>query len=98
MAEVMESLQRLGLRACPICGSAESLSMGPYPVLLVEGGIPPDADAMAPPDDSDGDLTFAMRVECATCGHLMLFNAQRYRTAEDKILVAGRTEDDGDAD
>jgi DNA-directed RNA polymerase subunit M/transcription elongation factor TFIIS len=95
VAEVMESLQRLGLRACPVCGSAESLSMGPCPVLLVDGGIPSDADAVASREDGDGDLTFAVRVECTTCGHLMLFNAQRFRTADDKILVSGRAEGDG---
>ena len=78
-----------------MCGSEESLSMGQCPVLLVDGGIPPDADAVAPRENSDGDLTFAIRVECTTCGHLMLFNAQRFRSADDKILVSGRGEDEG---
>jgi hypothetical protein len=39
-------------------------------------------------------LTFAVRVECGTCGHVMLFNAQRYRTGDEKILMLGLTEDE----
>jgi hypothetical protein len=36
MAEVSDTLQRLGLRACPVCGSLESLDMSPFPVFLAE--------------------------------------------------------------
>ena len=43
MAEARQSLQQLGMRACPVCGSAESLGMSPFPVLLVDGKFPPDA-------------------------------------------------------
>jgi hypothetical protein len=88
MAEVSESLLQLGMRACPVCGSTESLGMSPFPVLLVDGEIP-DADDLPLGEDRDGDLTLAIRVECITCGHLMLFNAERYRTGGDKIIVAG---------
>ena len=91
MAEVSESLQQLGMRACPVCGSTESLGMSPFPVLLVDGEIPPDADDLPLGEDHDGDLTLAIRVECITCGHLMLFNAERYRTGDDKIIVPGLT-------
>jgi hypothetical protein len=95
MTEVMGSIQRLGLRACPVCGSGESLSMGRSPVFLVDGETPPDEDAPARHEPNDGELTFAVRVECSTCGHLMLFNALRYRTADDKILIPGQTEGEG---
>jgi hypothetical protein len=44
MAEVSESLQQLGMRACHVCGSAESLDMSPFPVLIVDGEFPPGAD------------------------------------------------------
>jgi hypothetical protein len=89
MAEVHQSLQQLGMTACPVCGSAESLSMSPFPVLLVEGKFPPDADDLPLGEDRDGDLTFAVRVGCATCGYLMLFDSARYRTGNEKILVLG---------
>ena len=92
MTEVFESLLRLGLRACPVCGSAESLSMSPFPAILVDGEFPLDPDAL--PEEEGGDLTFAVRIECTTCGHLMLFNAQRYRTGDVRILEDGITEDE----
>jgi DNA-directed RNA polymerase subunit M/transcription elongation factor TFIIS len=85
MAEVFESLRLLGLRACPVCGSAESLNMSPFPVVLIEGDFPSEAETLASGQER-GDLTFAVRVECGTCGHLMLFNAQRFRTGDEKII------------
>jgi DNA-directed RNA polymerase subunit M/transcription elongation factor TFIIS len=95
MTEVMGSLQRLGLRACPVCGSDESLSMSRSPVFLVDGESPPDEDAPARDEHNDGELTFAVRVECSTCGHLMLFNALRYRTADEKILIPRQSGGEG---
>lgn len=93
MAEVSQTLQHLGMRACPVCGSAESLIMSDYPVLLVDAGYPADADGLIPGEDPGGDLTFAVRIECTTCGHLMLFNAQRHRAGDEKILVHELTEE-----
>ncbi len=72
-----------------MCGSAESLGMSPFPVLLVEGKFPADADDLPLGGDRDGDLAFAVRVGCATCGYLMLFDSARYRTGVEKILVLG---------
>ena len=63
--------------------------MSHFPVLLVDGRFPPETDALPLGDYHEGDLTFAVRIECATCGHLMLFNAQRYRSGDEKILRAG---------
>ena len=92
MAEVAETLQHLGMKACPVCGSAESLSMGRFPTLLVDGSLPSDAGNLSP-EERGGDLTFAVRVECATCGHLMLFDSRRYRTGDEKIMEATRDEE-----
>ena len=92
MAEVHQSLQQLGMTACPVCGSAEFLGISPFPVLLANGEFPPDADG----DDCEGDLTFAIRVDCIMCGHLMLFDSTRYRTGDEKIMMlglAGESED-----
>src|SRR5215472_18590420 len=88
MTEVFEALQRLGLRACPVCGSGESLCMSPFPVILVDGDFAADAEADFP-EGEHGDLTLAVRVECRTCGNLLLFNAQRFRTGDEKILQNG---------
>jgi hypothetical protein len=87
MAEVAKMLRQLGMRACPVCGSAESLTMSPFPVLLVDVGFPHAADDISRWGKRDGDMTFAVRVECATCGHLLLFNAQKYRTGDEKIMM-----------
>ena len=51
------------------------------------------ADALPLGEYHEGDLTFAVRIECATCGHLMLFNAQRHRNGDAKILEREIAED-----
>jgi Zn ribbon nucleic-acid-binding protein len=95
MAEVSQALQQLGLSACPICGSADALGMGRFPVFLLDGGPAPDRDDLALGEDHDYDLTLAVRIECTACGHLMLFNAQKYRTGDEQILVRDRAEEEG---
>lgn len=87
IAEVSEALQQLGLRACPVCGSADTLGIERSPVFLLTGGPPPASDDPALGEDRDYDLSFAVRIECAGCGHLMLFNAHKYRTEDEQILV-----------
>jgi hypothetical protein len=69
--------------------------MSPFPVLLIDGEFPPGADDLPPGEDRDGDLTLAIWVGCITCGHLMLFNAERYRTGDEKIIVPGLTMQEG---
>ena len=95
LAEVLQSLRQFGLAGCPLCGLADSLGIGHLPVLLVDGGFPPGADDSSLGEDGDGDLTFAVRIECNACGYLMLFNAQRFRTADEKIIVPEGTEQEG---
>ena len=94
IAEVSQALQQLGLRACPICGSADALGIGRFPAFLLDGGPPPDGDDPPLGEDHDYDLTFAVRIECAVCGHLMLFNAEKYRTGDEQILVRERAEEE----
>src|SRR5215831_18296342 len=64
LLEVSQSLRQLGLKACPVCGLADSLGIGHLPVLLFDGGYPPRIDDHPPVGDCDGDLTFAVRIEC----------------------------------
>jgi hypothetical protein len=87
IAEVSEALQQLGLRACPVCGSATALGIARYPAILLTGGPPPADGDTGLGEDSEYDLTFAVQIECTGCGHLMLFNASRYRTEDEQILV-----------
>ena len=93
IAEVSQALQQLGLRACPVCGSADALGVGRFPVFVLDGGPRPDSDD--PSLGEDHDLTFAVRIECTACGHLMLFNAQKYRTGDEPILVRERADEEG---
>jgi hypothetical protein len=95
LAEVSQSLRQLGLKACSVCGLVGSLSVGHLPVLLVDGSFPPRIDDYPPVGDCDGDLTFAVRIECTACGYLMFFNAQRLRTADEKIIVPEETDEGG---
>jgi hypothetical protein len=87
IAEVSEALQQLGLRACLVCGSADALGIERSPVFLLTGAPPPAGEDPALGEDRDYDLTCAVRIECAGCGHLMLFNANMYRAEDEQILV-----------
>jgi hypothetical protein len=62
IAEVSQALQQLGLRACPVCGSADGLSIGRSPAFLLDGGLSRDDDDVSLGEDHD--LTFAVRIEC----------------------------------
>ena len=95
LAEVSQSLRQLGLKSCPVCGLVYSLDVGHLPVLLFDGGLLPRIDDHPLVGDRDGDLTFAVRIECTACGYLMLFNAQRFRTADEKIIVPEETDEGG---
>ena len=57
----------------------------PPDVILLDSDFPPGAEALNSGEER-GDLTFSVRVECGTCGHLMLFDAQRFRTGGEKII------------
>ncbi len=96
MVEVVEMLQRLGVKACPVCGSDadDALAIGRRPVLLVDGEFPPPVGGLPLASDPDRHVTFAVQIECTTCGYLMLFNAERYRTGEEPVLVVGETDED----
>jgi hypothetical protein len=94
IAEVSQALQQLGLRACPVCGSAEALGIGRSPVFLLEGGPARGGHDFPLGEDHDYDVTLAVRIECTACGHLMLFNASKYRTDDEQILVREAAEEE----
>lgn len=77
-----------------MCGSENSLGIGRRPVLLVDGEFPVPQGGRPMAEDPDRQMTFAVQIECATCGYLMLFNSERYRTGDEPTLVVGLTEDE----
>jgi Zn ribbon nucleic-acid-binding protein len=93
MDEVSQGVQQLGVQACPVCGLSDSLAMGRMPVLLVEGEYPPRVGDRPMEEDRDRQLTFAIKVECTSCGYLMLFNSERYRHGDEQTIVLGLTEE-----
>lgn len=95
MAEVTQSLQQLGVTACPVCGSTDALGIGRRPVLLVDGEFPAAFSKVPMAADPDRQVTFAVQIECSTCGYIMLFNAERYRTGDEPILLVGAVDEDG---
>ena len=87
LAAVGQRLQQLGLRACPVCGRADSLRVSPFPVLLTDGGPVPGAAAPAPVQEHVDDITTAVKAECAVCGHWMLFDSLKFRTGQERIVL-----------
>ena len=78
LAAVGRRLQQLGLRACPVCGRADSLRVSPFPVLLTDAG---------PGPGHVDDITAAVKAECAVCGHWMLFDSLKFRTGQERIVL-----------
>ena len=87
MAAVGRRLQQLGLRACPVCGQADSLRVSPFPVLLTDDGPIPGVAAPVPAQDHFDYVTAAVKAECAACGHWMLFNSLKFRTGQERIML-----------
>jgi hypothetical protein len=87
LAVVGQRLQQLGVRACPVCGRADSLRVSPFPVLLTNEGPVPGAAARARPREPFDDITAAVKTECAACGHRMLFDSLKFRTGPDRIML-----------
>ena len=89
-------LQQLGLRACPVCGRADSLGVSPFPVLVTDDRPVPGAAAPARAQEHLGDITVAVQAECAACGHWMLFNSLQFRTGQERITLFEVDEEEQD--
>ncbi|MGH3671732.1 MAG: hypothetical protein ACRDSH_14025 [Pseudonocardiaceae bacterium] len=90
--EVKEKLAQLGLTKCGVCES-EHLTVHRFPFLALMGEFPSEIDNL---DDPEVVIDCLVRVECAMCGYVMVFNAERFRTGNDEILVRGLTEQEED--
>ena len=94
LAVVGQRLQQLGVRACPVCGRADSLRMSPFPVLLTDEGPVRGAAAPAGGQEHFDDITAAVKADCAACGHWMLFDSLKFRTGPERIVLFEVDEED----
>jgi len=90
--ELAEHLARFGLSKCPVCES-ETLAISPYPVLVNFGGFPLEKNDRR--HDPDANVWYAAKVECDLCGHMLLFNVEKFHSGDDKILYLGDVEPEG---
>jgi hypothetical protein len=90
LLEVQKQLAQLGLSKCPICES-DQLTTNKYPLMAFMGGLPPRAGR---PVDPEAAADYLVRCECRTCGHQLLFNSERFRTGNERILVSQGSEEE----
>jgi hypothetical protein len=87
--ELSAHLTRFGLSRCSVCEGG-ALGISPYPVLVNFGGFPHEkADKR---HDPDANVWYAAKVECDMCGHMQLFNIEKFHSGDDKIFYLGDVE------
>lgn len=86
--EVQARLIQMGFTKCPICQS-EVIGAHRHPLMGHHGGLPSD-------DDPDVNVLFFVRVECQSCGYTMLFNSEKFRDGDTKIIIRGLTQEEED--
>jgi hypothetical protein len=80
LQDMNEKLSQLGLKACPVCGSETAQHVDMRPVIVSVGGV---AWSDKPGGkDSETNIDYLFRVECALCGYTMLFNSHRFITGD----------------
>jgi hypothetical protein len=88
LAAVGQRLRQLGLRACPVCGLADSLRVSPF-----SGAVDRCRACPRPGQEQSDDITVAVKAECAACGHWMLFDSVKFRTGQERIMLFEVDED-----
>ncbi|HEX4436677.1 MAG TPA: hypothetical protein VH061_07765 [Solirubrobacteraceae bacterium] len=83
-ADITDTLNKLGLSVCHVCGSETGLHADKRPVVLHVGGLGPPA-----PKDPQETVLYMVRVECTSCGHSQMFNSERFITGDTPALAPG---------
>lgn len=91
LAEITEKVSQLGLTSCPVCRS-ETLFVNRWPVMMEIGALHNGKNE----GDEEHNILFMVGIECSVCGHVMLFNSERFRSGDTKVLVRGLTEAEED--
>lgn len=81
LERISAELQRLGLGTCPVC-SGSALNTDRRPVVMTVGG----GGGL---EDSTTNIAYHLRILCDMCGHVMLFDVERYVSGDDRILETG---------
>lgn len=76
---ISQRLVELGMSSCSICGS-ESLNVRNQPVVLHVGGLKQENTG------PDVTVHFYAAMECELCGHVHLFNSDRFHLADEPIF------------
>ncbi len=79
-----ERITQLGLATCPVCGS-DQLGLMRWPGVLHVGGHRERGD----PRDSSENILFMAIVECQLCGHVLLFDSEKFHGGDERILQPG---------
>jgi ssDNA-binding Zn-finger/Zn-ribbon topoisomerase 1 len=96
LKEIAGHIRRLGLSRCPVCGGESSLAASRLPAIINCGGWPHERDD--PRHDPDAYVWFAVKVECDSCGHMLLFNSERFRHGDEPVFVVGFREHEDEVD
>src|SRR5919198_4882427 len=88
--DIAAQITRLGLQRCAVCGSDSSMQASPYPVLLSIGGF--HHERADPRWDPEANVRFMIEVRCEVCGHVMLFDSEKFHGPNEPVLVTGPPE------
>lgn len=88
--EVSTRLAQLGLSLCSVCRS-RGLSVSRWPTAVRVGG---PSQGETPGHDAEVSVLSLIHVECPVCGHVLLFNSERFRSRDTPVFVAGLTEEE----
>jgi hypothetical protein len=69
---------------CPVCVSETALQVDRRAVILSVGGAAWSDDPRM--HDSETNIDYLLRIECALCGYTMLFNCERFITGNTPAL------------
>jgi hypothetical protein len=80
LKQIGERIAQLGLSQCPVCQSG-TIAIGRQPVIVNVGGIP-DSKLQ----DAKTNIRFYVALTCDLCGHVMLFDSERFQHGDERAL------------
>ncbi len=84
LKETSATLERLGLADCSVCGG-RTLERDDRPYIVGVGGV-----RGSELEDQDTNIVYFLRISCDTCGHVLLFDSEKFRDGDAPVLQQGR--------